>query len=129
MSEKTEAAHTPGPWEVSDWLVIYADDGRMRVADVHGYDYLTGEWTCCVPGLAPEKARAIVRANAALIASAPDLAAQLDEARAIARELVEAGNKLYCLCPEGGSYTDEALERWDAALTRARKAGYIGEDG
>jgi len=44
---------------------------------------------------------------------------KMEELRAIVRELVEAGNKLYCLCPEGGSYTDEALERWDAAIARA----------
>jgi len=103
MTEKTEAAHTPGPW----------NKHRTVTGDIA----VIGKDCTLVARIARESPNGF--ADAALIASAPDLAAQLDEAGAIARELVEAGNKLYCLCPEGGSYTDEALERWDAAIARA----------
>ena len=90
----SDAKHTPGPWKIEyaetgvRWPVIYVDDGtwdagRRQLADLHNYVAKRGKggrWR-----KTPDAEEA--EANAALIASAPDLAAERDRLRA---ELAEA---------------------------------------
>lgn len=64
---------TPGPWEASNpWLKVFA--GNMNVADVRGWGHLTGVGGLNLP---EDKAIEIQKANALLIAAAPELYAAL----------------------------------------------------
>lgn len=68
--------HHPGPWEVSDLTDI--------VCDTRGIEKRIA--SCSTARLGNE----IAEANAALIAAAPDTAAERDQLRATVTELVEA---------------------------------------
>lgn len=85
------SAHTPGPWRVADDVVfqVRAHDDRMLVAEVRGWGWLTG-----VGGLAMlhDDAEQIQRANAHLIAAAPDLLAALEAWQSLRFECVEDGS-------------------------------------
>ena len=68
-----ETKFTPGPWsEDSIGGVVHA--GEMRVCDVRGWGWLTGQGGL---KLSPQEAEQIQDANAHLIAAAPDLYAAL----------------------------------------------------
>lgn len=63
------AKHTPGPWVVADDVVFQIRAGDMHVADVRGWGHLTGRGALGLPEMVAED---IQRANARLIAAAPD---------------------------------------------------------
>jgi hypothetical protein len=84
----SDAKHTPGPWRVCGWenLVVNAANGETIVA------CLGGSLNTTLPEL---------QANAALIASAPALAAECDQLRAALSPMVAATNELaVALTPE-----------------------------
>ena len=105
MSEQVK--HTPGPWKISDMLAI--DNMLVRdgsVAWVHNSrrmeaasGALIGEVTSDSwieggnSGLPIVKDRAEMLANAALIAAAPETAAERDRLRAVNADLLEALRK------------------------------------
>lgn len=64
------AQPTPGPWTVDEpmWTKVFA--GNMTVCDIRGWGFLTGIGGLHLPD---EKAFEIQKANARLIAAAPDL--------------------------------------------------------
>jgi len=85
--------HTPGPWRVEPrpmlgQIAIYSDDP-------HGMDPKTETNLICAMHNGPVNA-----ANAALIASAPDLLAERDRLRAVNAELVAALRGLLTVCDE-----------------------------
>lgn len=89
--------HTPGPWECDPndvtWIRTesepYGPFGKMHVADLRGWGYLTGVGAC---GMDPPDAEPIHNANARLIADAPLLLAEVKrldlEHKAAERELL-----------------------------------------
>lgn len=120
---------TPGPWEKD--IEAYevrtvgnpygAPAGSMKIADIRGWGHLTGRGGGC--GFDGQKAVAIQTANAALIAAAPDLAAELLAAREVVRQMAawmrDANQVGYC---EDGAFdslpgSDEAKH---ALLASAR---------
>jgi len=116
MTEKTEAAHTPGPW----------NKHRTVTGDIA----VIGKDCTLVARIARESPNGF--ADAALIASAPDLAAQLDEAGAIARELVEAleysrkhVEKYGWTQGSNRDFHRDLMAPIDRALTRAKDAGLL----
>jgi hypothetical protein len=65
------AGFTEGPWAADGkGLEVRAVAGQMRVCDIRGWGYLTGK---AALGLPDEQAVTVQRANARLIAAAPDL--------------------------------------------------------
>ena len=92
--------HTPGPWRVEPrpmlgQIAIYSDDP-------HGMDPKTETNLICAMHNGPVNA-----ANAALIASAPDLLAERDRLRAVNAELVAALRAISCIA---GNLPDDRLE-------------------
>ena len=77
----TEPKFTPGPWLVGyralDVVANSLKGGFCKVCDIRGWGYLTGKGDGAL-GLPPHEAEAIQRANAALIAAAPDYHRQTD---------------------------------------------------
>jgi hypothetical protein len=70
------AKATPGPWRHEPGIgYVLADEDRMTVAETRGWGRLTG--TGGGLGLSYEEAEAVMRANAELIALAPEMAAAL----------------------------------------------------
>lgn len=68
----SEAKHTPGPWRVEDGeLLAGGDSGAVVLGSIHGAD----DYPCCEEDIDAE-----CKANARLIAAAPDLLALLEEA-------------------------------------------------
>ena len=72
--------HTPGPWKADKHAyMVFAENpykrDDMHVADIRGWGHLTGKGGGCA--MPDDKAEAIQRANANLIAAAPDLLAEL----------------------------------------------------
>ena len=62
---------TPGPWEHDGIGVkVFADKMKMNVCDIRGFGHLTSK-QCA--GLSDAEAIGIQKANAALIAAAPDM--------------------------------------------------------
>jgi hypothetical protein len=60
--------HTPGPWKADRMgCFIFAHDGQMPVCETRGWGYLTG-----FEKRDDDDATAIQKANAQLIATAPD---------------------------------------------------------
>src|SRR5690349_20659367 len=111
MPTLSTAKHTPGPWAESDWMesfVSITHDGLV-VAEVQ-------------PKLwngTPKISRAEVKANARLIAAAPDLLEALKSVTADADEAIkEAGGCDHsvgiCMCPEKRN-----VERAREAIARA----------
>lgn len=67
--------HTPGPWEVlgdARMVVGHDDKGMMTIADIRGWGHLMGNGHGAI-GLSAVDAIEILRANARLIAAAPEL--------------------------------------------------------
>src|SRR5260221_527483 len=90
---KTETKHTPGPWHYGDehvnphteFTCFGIGNGAASVAKVMVY-----------PAIGRDEARA----NAALIASAPDLLAQRDELAAALKQFQQLTNNLGCALTE-----------------------------
>lgn len=76
-----QVRHTPGPWSVDAMSMhVSAKDskGYMRIADIRGWGHLTGNGYGAL-GLPDVEAAAIQKANAHLIAAAPDMLAALKD--------------------------------------------------
>lgn len=81
MNASDVTKHTPGPWHVEAW-----DDGA-RLSVTAGDTTADGDVIAWIDSVMPAGA---TEANARLIASAPDLLAQRDEARAQVEALAVA---------------------------------------
>jgi hypothetical protein len=83
-------AHTPGPWEVDKftyWITASnVAKGPMHVADIRGWGYLTGKGDGAL-GMEYDAAVEVQKANARLIAAAPDM---LDALRNVQKLIAEA---------------------------------------
>ena len=78
-SKEGKTAHTPGPWEVqgdADRVVAHDHIGAFPICDIRGWGHLTCKGAL---GRDPCDALDIQRANAALIAAAPDLLKALED--------------------------------------------------
>ena len=87
------AQHMPGPWKVGyramDVVAPSKKGGDAKVCDIRGWGYLTGKGEGAL-GLSDREGYAIQRANAALIAAAPDLLIQLRGMLGLAEFLINA---------------------------------------
>lgn len=97
--------HTPGPWVVADDVVfqVRADDNKMLVAEVRGWGYLTGSGGLA---LLSDDAERVQKANAQLIAAAPDL--------------LEAAERL--IEHYSNDLPDHLVEEFNTAIAKARGA-------
>ncbi len=86
------------PWTPGPWRIYEPPDPRGSILIVEGHRSLAGTYRVA--------ARSEERANAHLIAAAPDLLDELENARVI-------------IAGEAPQY-DQALKRIDAALAKAR---------
>ena len=77
--------HSPGPWVTRDpFLKVEGPSemgGEFCVCDIRGWGYLTGKGHGAL-GLSEKEALAIQKANAELIASAPDMEKEIAQLRA-----------------------------------------------
>ena len=71
--------HTPGPWEVDDWEIVYISGHKHYYLGIHN-NLMDGEWSgtgvavCLLPEESDSKKdREAVKANSALISAAPEL--------------------------------------------------------
>lgn len=110
--------HTPGPWSVGP-IIHYSRDGRAITGDIPSVS-MSGGCRALVVGLGapgPECA-----ANAALIASAPDLLAERDRLTATALELAEALADTALVIDDEEEYTTPRNKRLARALRAYREA-------
>ncbi len=117
---------TAGPWvDVGDrgWEVRAANV-QMRVCDIRGWGYLTGKGSL---GLSDDEAIGIQKANARLIAAAPDLVREVIALRARVEVLEDGlgGCEAYFIAREeaGGLRSPAMLKMIRAALTQASETG------
>ena len=108
------SAHTPGPWRVDKHaFMVFAENpykhDLMHIADIRGWGHLTGTGGGC--GMSDEKAEAIQRANADLIAAAPDMLAAL---KALVAQFQSISDHQHGLLVEGQNYAS-ASANWDEA--------------
>lgn len=89
------AKHTPGPWSVGP-IIHYSRDGRAITGDIPSVS-MAGGCRALVVGLGASGLECA--ANAALIASAPDLLAERDRLRAVNAELVAALKEALAVWP------------------------------
>jgi hypothetical protein len=116
-----DAKHTPGPWMVtsSDRPHGAGRDDVLAVRGAHqgnGISSVLAEVTCDRPGA---ENRGEARANAALIAAAPDLLAALRELEGVAGDAALALQARAARLPEGPAWVE--LQAYSEDLSR--KAG------
>lgn len=113
----SDIAHTEGPWE------IVPQHGAGQVLIAHPFD--TGKQMAPrglrIIGFVMHRGNSLAEddANARLIASAPDMKAEIERLRASKAALILA---LFA-CKHGAEYPDELGDIIDAALTNAKAAG------
>lgn len=95
--------HTPGPWVMSDMRKIAFEDGTSGSIDIQPEN--GGIWIASVHGThVGDKDDAINKANAALIAAAPDLLEALKQMKglrmgAVPIKIIESeAKRIYALC-------------------------------
>ena len=109
MNKTNETKHTPGPWVVAEG----DSNGQavVRNADIE----IATCWHHCVDGIERE-----MRANARLIAAAPELLAALDDLA----EMCQQSRKYIVLSDDGGmdayNSTAEAILAARAAIAKAK---------
>lgn len=125
-SKQQQAKHTPGPW-VDMGLSGYpdGDNGEYHEIQFHNGTAEEGNRSfghvCDVHVLAAnEHARAIAKANARLIAAAPETAAERDRLKALNAELLAALKAI----KEAGRMSDQPRAKYcaeiaDAAIAKA----------
>lgn len=110
--------HTPGPWKVQpapfapgDIQVVLQDDFRIYIP------LMATDWD--------DAKRQLMRANAKLIAAAPETAAERDTLKAINAELLEALEALLPIVGAPRTYTSgdvfEAQDKARAVIAKAKE--------
>lgn len=104
--------HTPGPWTIDgNHFQIWANDGGNAVASVYSTT-------------APEPMASEARANARLIASAPDLLAALEQCQTFVSAYIKAGQSRADMAGMPGPYAiDTAIKSAIARATGAEGEG------
>ena len=102
--------HTPGPWKVA-----YYDKNEQAVVKATNAQEIATCWHHCVRPLEIE-----MKANARLIAAAPDLLAML---KTVTAELEAEVNDTYSYCTDGNDEMHPALvRRYERDMSSVRNA-------
>ncbi len=103
-----QSKHTPGPWKLADRGGPRGGEYHLAVLGPSGTRIVTITYRSDAPTAG--------NANAALIASAPDLLAALKAAEPWLGKACESGAFAHCALPLGG---DRALDQLRAAIAKA----------
>ena len=99
--------HTPGPWEMYAYVVHGSADGELRIGKEGDADDIAP-----IAIVGEDDAGELNRANARLIAAAPDLLAALEDAVATVAGMYDPA--------DDDDPAPRALASWRAAIAKAR---------